>query len=687
MKQATRLILTLLFLFLLLILSRILSGTWFYWPSGDQAIWFQSGLLMVVLGSFFIEKHFTKPVDVVANTIAGIVALLSVSRRDQFIFWSTVIWSMVALGAMAFLSMAIQSFSTSPRVLRLGRVLFNISTFFGNAKRLFSVVFVLSIFSFFQIPSKESLLLFLFWAVVVVAESVGIPNMLDRIVESIKGQNLRTGRLFKVLGASVFQIEVLKDVMMSEGQFIQINTPHHKLFCFPVDLTNLTDKRVITAIALNKAGDLDELVSSLPEDTFADCIPLDRLPENIKASRAFIERSHILGIVDDNSDIEQLRFQLFGNHDLQEGQLVKAFFADKPVLYQIVNAITASTSTEGDQKGFIRVIAQLVGVWDSADCHFESIGWVAEPGSLVFAELTDGSEISLGAASEGRVVIGRLPKSAYPIHVGISDIVTHHSAILGITGSGKTVLAYQLIRKMVELGIKVLVFDISADYARDLAGVPGLTKLSTSGAVAGFLASTNNLGIAEFAPTSAATIVKATAAAVQEVLKWAKTNLVSQHGENIEAKVCVVFEEAHSLIPEWNSISIQGDKEEVNKISQAILQGRKYGVGALVITQRTANITKTILNQCNTIFALQSFDQTGLDFLKNYIGEGHAHALSTLLKRQVVVFGKASSSRRPVIAKLNETPIAPPTQAGSAIIADTEAEALPIDGPDDIDRS
>ena len=209
---------------------------------------------------------------------------------------------------------------------------------------------------------------------------------------------------------------------------------------------------------------------------------------------------------------------------------------------------------------------------------------------------------------------------------------------------------------MVERGIKVLVFDISGDYARDLAGIP-FVKLQNTGEVAKFLDSENKLGIAEFQPSSTDTIVKAAAVAVQEVLKWAKTHLESQHGENIRAKACVVFEEAHSLIPEWNTVSISGDKDKVNKTSQAILQGRKYGVGALVITQRTANITKTILNQCNTIFALQSFDQTGLEFLKNYIGEGHAHALSTLLKRQVVVFGKASSSRRPVIVRLHDVPL------------------------------
>jgi hypothetical protein len=216
------------------------------------------------------------------------------------------------------------------------------------------------------------------------------------------------------------------------------------------------------------------------------------------------------------------------------------------------------------------------------------------------------------------------------------------------------VLAYELIRKMVENGIRVLVFDVSCDYAYDLADIPSLTKLAKPADVHTFLTSTSMLGIAEFQPTNTETLAQATASTVQAVLVWAKQNLQTQGFQKPKAKICVVFEEAHSLIPEWNSAGSPSDKDHVNRTSQAILQGRKYGVGALVITQRTANITKTILNQCNTIFALQSFDQTGLEFLKNYIGEGYANALSTLLKRQVVIFGKASSSRRPIIARLTE---------------------------------
>ena len=69
----------------------------------------------------------------------------------------------------------------------------------------------------------------------------------------------------------------------------------------------------------------------------------------------------------------------------------------------------------------------------------------------------------------------------------------------------------------------------------------------------------------------------------------------------------------------------------------------------MIISQRTANVTKTILNQCNTIVALQSFDQTGLDFLSNYMGSNYANVIGTLPSQHAVLVGKASSSTRPIL--------------------------------------
>jgi uncharacterized protein len=119
-------------------------------------------------------------------------------------------------------------------------------------------------------------------------------------------------------------------------------------------------------------------------------------------------------------------------------------------------------------------------------------------------------------------------------------------------------------------------------------------------------------------------------------------------------RVCLVYEEAHSLIPEWNSVVADGDRLATSRSARAILQGRKYGLGCLLIIQRTANVTKTILNQCNTIFAMRTFDDTGKEFLSNYIGGDYAGVLPSLEARHAVVFGKASSCENPVLVRLND---------------------------------
>lgn len=125
-------------------------------------------------------------------------------------------------------------------------------------------------------------------------------------------------------------------------------------------------------------------------------------------------------------------------------------------------------------------------------------------------------------------------------------------------------------------------------------------------------------------------------------------------GKSKTAKYLLVFEEAHSLVPEWNSGAYEGDKGATNGISKVILQGRKYGLGSFVISQRTANVSKSILNQCNTIFALRVFDDTGKAFLENYIGRDYSETLPTLEERHAIAVGKGLILKQPVIIQLND---------------------------------
>jgi hypothetical protein len=90
----------------------------------------------------------------------------------------------------------------------------------------------------------------------------------------------------------------------------------------------------------------------------------------------------------------------------------------------------------------------------------------------------------------------------------------------------------------------------------------------------------------------------------------------------------------------------------VGKIAQVALQGRKYGVGLLVIAQRTATVSKTVLTQCNTIITLNTFDETSLGFLKNMYGKTHTDLIADLLPLQAVIHGKGVRAERPVMVDI-----------------------------------
>jgi DNA helicase HerA-like ATPase len=140
---------------------------------------------------------------------------------------------------------------------------------------------------------------------------------------------------------------------------------------------------------------------------------------------------------------------------------------------------------------------------------------------------------------------------------------------------------------------------------------------------------------------------------ILEYTKWFFRGLfqIARQDANFGKQVCVVLEEAHTVIPEWNFIGVEERKAQslVNSISQIALQGRKYNVGFIVVAQRTANVSKTILTQCNSIVAFQQFDKTSADFLTNYMGVEMVAALPALRFRQAIAVGKAFRSGVPMI--------------------------------------
>lgn len=84
----------------------------------------------------------------------------------------------------------------------------------------------------------------------------------------------------------------------------------------------------------------------------------------------------------------------------------------------------------------------------------------------------------------------------------------------------------------------------------------------------------------------------------------------------------MVLEEAHTIVPEVFGSGFDANTQfVVSRNGQIALQGRKYGVGLMVISQRTALVSKTILSQCNTFLTHSLIDQTSLNFSKAFIAQ------------------------------------------------------------------
>lgn len=122
---------------------------------------------------------------------------------------------------------------------------------------------------------------------------------------------------------------------------------------------------------------------------------------------------------------------------------------------------------------------------------------------------------------------------------------------------------------------------------------------------------------------------------VYESLFWSREK--SEGG--INRPLLVVMEEAHRyLSSDQNSLA----SETVQKIAK---EGRKYGVGAMVVSQRPSEVNETILSQCGTIFALRLSNPSDRTRVKGILPDGLVSLLDVLpvlRTGEAIVMGEAA---------------------------------------------
>lgn len=122
---------------------------------------------------------------------------------------------------------------------------------------------------------------------------------------------------------------------------------------------------------------------------------------------------------------------------------------------------------------------------------------------------------------------------------------------------------------------------------------------------------------------------------VYESMFWSREK--SEGG--IERPLLVVMEEAHRYLSSGsNGLALQ----TVQRIAK---EGRKYGVGAMVISQRPSEVDETILSQCGTYFALRLSNPQDRSRVQGTLPDGLISLLDVLpvlRTGEAIVMGEAA---------------------------------------------
>lgn len=614
-------------------------------PSSGQAmIWFNGGLFALLVARFIFEYHFPKPNDVFLNCLTVFVAVSTLTSPPLHHWWEALRWIALSTGILALILTwdARRAPEEQSGALRL--MAYALVTNLGKSTVIFSAVFLLALLSFFEFDKSGTRILAITWGAILLLANLRF----DHIFKNFRTKKERDtlGYVTSFSAPRTFFFERAEGVKLSNNALIGVEAG--------------TSKKIFTAMVIGErrapgstwyAANL--ISSTLRESEIDKTSRVVAVNEEGSDPQADGNREieDVVGLVGEGTSVSTLQFEVFGHPQIYTGSLFSASHKEGEVYYQLFDGVVRQeASIEKSDRNFVTANAEQIGKWEKNKNGFATFGWVPNENSPVV--LIDEDFVpTISRLSEEDFAIGKIPNSKFPAVISLNDLVLYHSAVLGVTGSGKSFLTFELLEKCAEQRIKIVCIDPSGDYQRYLSSA---VLIQSHNALDRFLDSTDHkIGILETAINQTNPIEQCHNAA-QKCLDWCKKNRKEEEIVKPRPKILFVMEEAHLLIPEWNFNPNQGLQSKVNLTSQIVLQARKYGLGFLIVAQRTANVSKSALNQCNTIFALQQFDQTGADFLSNYMGRHHVLSLPNLSERHGIVVGKASASQRPVLVRFND---------------------------------
>jgi len=642
--------------------------------------WFASGLLLLILLSLVDQPFFSKDSNIFVNAITAALSLLLVPACERtVIYWSfftVVMYLIVCSYILMWLrkkELCLESLFIQT-ITRINRLL-------GKPETIFSAFFLWGVVRQYGLQSNQFNALLWFWIIFMVLNIPAVANAIDSKFnqENLADAQNAVGKIFGVQSKNTFLVKLSEErkqplkLFDFVEFFYSVDEREHKGIVLDVYL--LDQEQWIKVLTTPEIDSLfDKTIDKYTPDYIYKVV---NPPDNDYLKR-------FVGLIYQDSVIEKIRFSYNAKIEIYSGQLIELNVNAHKILYQVVQGITKNEQLSNkNESSYIVGEAIQLGEWNETSGCFEQFGWVPSVNTPIFLA----SPIMSPTLFENEYIVGYIPNTNYPVILNKEYAVTHHTAILGITGSGKSVFARNLINQIADNITKVIIVDLTGEYKEKLpglgsivtdeeakritkeietlaqenakfanqrspqiiSGAEGEIKTTFKTAIERFLKSDANKAVFELSEISN----NASSLEYTRWFFWVLFNTAKFYG-NYGKRVCVVLEEAHTIIPEVSSMGVSDNasKATVNSIAQIALQGRKYNIGFIIIAQRTANVSKTVLTQCNSIIAFQELDKTTSDFLANYMGRSFVDILPTLKSRTAIAMGKAFRSNAPMIFKV-----------------------------------
>ncbi len=102
-----------------------------------------------------------------------------------------------------------------------------------------------------------------------------------------------------------------------------------------------------------------------------------------------------------------------------------------------------------------------------------------------------------------------------------------------------------------------------------------------------------------------------------------------------------VYEEAHKYVPKSEDARFRAASRSIERIAK---EGRKYGVGMMIVSQRPSDVSETVFSQCNSCVVMRLTNPADQEYVRRLLPDfvrGVADSLSTLEQREALIVGAA----------------------------------------------